>query len=116
MWDHQKLKVYAKALDAAVEPDMICRGIRSRRDLQDQIRRASASVVLNIAEGAGEFSLGEKARFYRIAKRSGAECAAALDLIARTCPGAPSVARADALLNEVVSMLTVMIRNRPERP
>jgi four helix bundle protein len=37
-------------------------------------------VVLNIAEGAGEFSRAEKARFYRMAKRSATECAAALDV------------------------------------
>jgi four helix bundle protein len=32
-----------------------------------------------MAEGAGEFSSKEKARFYRMAKRSATECAACLD-------------------------------------
>ena len=35
---------------------------------------------MNIAEGAGEFSKGEKARFYLMAKRPGTECAAVLDI------------------------------------
>jgi len=35
---------------------------------------------LNIAEGAGEYSLDEKVRFYRMAKRSATECAGILDI------------------------------------
>ncbi|MBW3534903.1 MAG: four helix bundle protein, partial [Gemmatimonadetes bacterium] len=38
--------------------------------LEDQLDRAATSIVLNIAEGAGEFSLPDKQRFYRMAKRS----------------------------------------------
>ena len=36
--------------------------------------------VLNIAEGAGEFSPADKARFYRIARCSATESAACLDI------------------------------------
>ena len=36
-----------------------------------------------LAEGAGEFAPREKARFYRIARRSAVECAAILDVAAR---------------------------------
>ena len=35
------------------------------------------------AEGAGEFSTNEKSRFYRMAKRSGTETAAILDMAKR---------------------------------
>jgi four helix bundle protein len=45
--------------------------------------RASFSVALNIAEGSGEFSPKEKARFYRMALRSATECAAVLDVLVR---------------------------------
>jgi four helix bundle protein len=38
---------------------------------------------LNIAEGAGEFSPSEKARFYRMARRSATECAAILHVCRR---------------------------------
>lgn len=38
---------------------------------------------LKIAEGAGEYAIDEKARFYRIAKRSATECAGVLDVCQR---------------------------------
>jgi four helix bundle protein len=48
--------------------------------LTDQLQRAGTSISLNIAEAAGEFSPNEKSRFYRMAKRSGTETAAILDV------------------------------------
>ena len=54
--------------------------IHVRRPIVDQIRRSSASVVLNIAEGAGEHAIAEKARFYRMAKRSATECASSVEI------------------------------------
>ena len=52
---------------------------RRWRNLIDQLQRAALSILLNIAEGAGEFAPAEKARFYRIAQRSAIECRAALE-------------------------------------
>jgi len=57
--------------------------------LSDQLARASASVVLNLAEGLGRESQRERARFFEIAKASAMECAAVLDLL----PGAPGDAQ-----------------------
>jgi four helix bundle protein len=48
--------------------------------LADQLRRASASVVLNFAEGAGKSSLAEQRRFFNIARGSAYEVAAAIDV------------------------------------
>ena len=59
---------------------------------------------LNIAEGAGETSPKEKARFYRMARRSGTECAAILDICARL-QLVSDLADARELLLRVVSML-----------
>ena len=50
-------------------------------DLCDQLRRAASSIVLNLAEGAGEIRPREKRRFYRMAYRSANECVAVLDLL-----------------------------------
>lgn len=49
--------------------------------LGDQLRRAAASVVLNLAEGYGRTSRIEQARFTAIARGSALECVAILDLL-----------------------------------
>lgn len=80
-FDHEKLDVYQIALEfVAHVGEVLERFPTERHALADQLGRAATSVVLNIAEGAGEFSRAEKARFYRMAKRSATECAAALDV------------------------------------
>ena len=53
---------------------------RGRGYLSDQLERAALSVPLNVAEGAGEYAVDEKVRFYRMAKRSATECAGILDV------------------------------------
>ncbi len=57
------------------------RNVRGAADLRDQLMRASESVVLNIAEGAGRYSSDDKRRFYRMASGSAMECAGALELL-----------------------------------
>ncbi len=47
---------------------------RGKAYLADQLQRAGTSIPLNIADGAGENAINEKARFYRMAKRSATEC------------------------------------------
>src|SRR5262245_7260526 len=80
-FDHEKLDVYQISIKfVALVGEVWERFPPGRHSLADQLGRASTSIVLNIAEGAGEFSRAEKARFYRMAKRSATECAAALDV------------------------------------
>ena len=59
---------------------------------------------------AGEFSKPEKARFYRMARRSATECAAILDVlkVVKLVEGKQAEA-ARAMLVRVVSMLTRMV-------
>jgi four helix bundle protein len=80
-------------------------------NLADQLRRAATSIALNIAEGAGEFSKPAKARFYRFARRSATESAAALDVAVRLelATAAQCEAARDSLVR-IVSMLTNMVR------
>ena len=51
------------------------------RAVRDQLDRASLSVVLNTAEGAGRFAPRDKARFYSIARGSANETVALLDVV-----------------------------------
>lgn len=109
MWEHRNLVAYQKALLAAVALDTIARqAMHLRRDLAWQLQRSSASVALNIAEGADEIAPREKTHFYRIARRSAAECDAVLDLIERTVGGDHPEARAQLL--EVRALINGLIR------
>ena len=64
----------------ALAGDIVSLMPRGNGHLADQLRRAATSVPLNIAEGSGEYAANDKARFYRIARRSATECAALLDV------------------------------------
>ena len=55
-------------------------GLKLPRHLKDQMSRAAASVCLNLAEGAGRTSFGERRQFYGTALASHRECQAVLDL------------------------------------
>lgn len=82
--DHEKLTVYQVAIEFVILADEIIEHLpRGRAYLSDQLQRAALSIALNIAEGAGEYAVDEKARCYRMAKRSATECAGILDVCHR---------------------------------
>ncbi len=115
-FDHEKLEVYQKSIEyVALADDVIEKLPRGRGYLADQLQRASTSVPLNIAEGAGEFAPPEKARFYRIARRSATECAAVMDVCKRLNLIEESIYDSGReLLLQIVSMLTRMVKNISE--
>jgi four helix bundle protein len=79
----------------------------SHGGLRDQLDRASASIALNVAEGAGRSSAPDKARFYAIARGSATECAAILDLLlVRGAIGQAAAQDGRSLLIRIVQMLT----------
>ncbi len=81
-FDHERMDVYARALEFIRLATSIRRKlVPGHASLADQLDRAAVSIALNIAEGAGEFARKEKARFYRIARRSATESAAVLDVV-----------------------------------
>jgi four helix bundle protein len=108
---HERLDVYRAATEYLARSEQIASALPTgRRYLSEQLRRASLSICLNIAEGAGEFAPLDKARFYRMARRSGTECVAILDAC-RTLGlvDATWLAEGRAILHRVVSMLTVLV-------
>jgi len=76
------LHVYQKALELSKEARKITRSFPKDElfGLISQFRRASDSLVLNIAEGAGNSSKKEFARFLDFSIRSGFECIGCLDI------------------------------------
>jgi len=82
--DHERLDVYRLALDFLVFAHKVLETLpRGRGHLSDQLTRASTSIVLNIAEGAGKHSKADKRRYYLSARGSATESAALLDVLSR---------------------------------
>jgi four helix bundle protein len=117
VFDHERLEVYRVAVEYADAADSIAARLkRGNAHIRDQLRRASDSIVNNIAEGAGEFQPAEKARFYRIALRSCTECAATLHTCQRRQLGdLNAIEDARKLLKRVVEMLTRLIQSTARR-
>ena len=104
--DAEKLDCYR----LAVEFQSLAARLVSHRHqavLRDQLDRASVSIVLNIAEGAGRRSGPDKARFYAMARGSATECAAIVDLLwARGLVDSRLRERARSMLVRIVQMLS----------
>jgi four helix bundle protein len=117
-FDHEKLDVFRAAIDFVVLADEVVEHLpRGRAYLADQLQRAATSIPLNIAEGAGEFSKKDKARFYRMALRSGTECAALLQVCGRLkLVDTATASSGRELLIRIVSMLTRMVRTLVSLP
>jgi four helix bundle protein len=115
---HKRLEVYRAAVGFTIEVDKLANDIPpSHRHLRDQLRRAAASICLNIAEGSSEFSRPDKARFYRFARRSASECDAVLDLtISLGLVAHDRVPVLAVRLDRIAGMLTRMIiaQDRPD--
>jgi four helix bundle protein len=114
-FDHERLDVYQRALEVLDLCDEIVEEMPPKRaHLNDQLDRAATSIVLNIAEGAGEFSLDEKRRFYRIARRSATGAGAILQIVLRRQHGpTDKIATARELLDRIVGMLVKLTKPRP---
>jgi four helix bundle protein len=91
-------------------PPLAARIAAADRSLADQLRRAAASIVLNLDEGAGRRGR-DQAHFYRIAFGSARESRTTLDVaVAFGYLGADEIASAWALLDRVAAMLWRLTR------
>ncbi|MBO6933737.1 MAG: four helix bundle protein [Deltaproteobacteria bacterium] len=112
-FNHTKLAVYQHSLDGLELCDRICNELPTgRRNVRDQMDRAATSVVAKIAEGAGEFSPREKARFYRMACRSAVEVAAWLDVCLRRKEADLATAHAALSLYDEITAMLVSLSKR----
>ncbi|WP_372367241.1 four helix bundle protein [Candidatus Uabimicrobium sp. HlEnr_7] len=104
-FDHERLDVYQVALQFLILAHKIVEYLpKGHSHLSNQLQRAALSISLNIAEG-------EKARFYRIARRSATECASIID-ICRCLKLVKQnlLANGRELLLRVVAMLTRLVK------
>jgi four helix bundle protein len=111
-FDHEKWDVYQAALEVVILiSDVVEQLPRGKAYLADQLQRAGTSIPLNIAEGSGEDAINEKARFYRMAKRSATECASIFDVCKKLgLLDNNRYTRGRDLLLRIVAMLTKMGR------
>ncbi len=81
MFDFENLIVYkkGKSFNAAIRE--FIKTNKLDRITSDQLRRASFSIILNLAEGSGRFSKPDRRNFFIIARSSIFECVAILDIL-----------------------------------
>lgn len=110
--DHERMDVYQVALDFVALADRLTESMpKGRSHLSDQLARASTSIVLNLAEGAGKQHRADKRRYYVAARGSATESAALLDVMHRLGLIAHSDQEAGkTALIRIVSMLTKLAR------
>jgi four helix bundle protein len=109
LFDAQRLDVYQAALEFQVLSASLLPG-RGQAALRDQLDRASASIALCIAEGAGRSSRPDKARFYAMARGSATECAAIVDIAMTRALCSVAVGTVSrTLLIRIVQMLTKLV-------
>jgi four helix bundle protein len=73
------------------------------------MRRALNSVVLSLAEGAGRDTLRDKARFFAVARASGYEVMACVDLLQAHGLRPDGLATGRQLLDRVLAMASRLI-------
>ena len=79
-FDFEDFPVYKDAIKFIQEVDEFLESIPQKGNLRiiDQLQRASTSIALNIAEGAGRYHKSDKRNFYVMARGSVYECVACL--------------------------------------
>lgn len=84
----EKLDVWQESLNFSEKCYEICKEFPAfeRNGLSDQLRRASTSIMLNIAEGSGADSDKDFLKFLMIARKSLYETVALLKFIERVYP------------------------------
>ncbi len=80
--NHQRLKCYHLAMSMTkAMPGLIERFPRGYGYLSDQLKRAMASIVLNISEGNARSSYLERKRFFTIARASASEVSTIFEVL-----------------------------------
>lgn len=104
---HEKLDVYRAAIEYVGWAYRYGEGLKGHGNAKDQLLRASQAIPLNIAEGNGKATDGDRRRYFEIARGSALECGAVQDVL-QVCGAmaAEENAQAKALLDRMVAMLT----------
>lgn len=112
MLSYEKLDIYQAAIQFLVVSTGILDELpKGHAGLGDQLRRASMSIPLNIAESSGKPSKADRQRFMSIARGSAMECGAILDVCrVLSLTDEKTTSEGKHLLVRIVSMLTKLCR------
>lgn len=104
---HEKLDVYRAAIEYVAWAFRYCESLKGHRNAKDLLLRASQAIPLNIAEGNGKATDGDRRRYFEIARGSALECGAIQDVL-QVCGALPTEENASrkALLDRIVAMLS----------
>jgi four helix bundle protein len=112
MWDFQKLEVYQKSKDFCKKITVTLKEKSFDRITNDQLRRASFSIMLNIAEGTSRFSNKDRKNFFVVARGSAFECEAIMEYLVDTKEiDQKTFNDNEKRLDEISRMLFGLIRN-----
>jgi four helix bundle protein len=104
---HEKLDVYHAAIEYVGWTYRYCESLKGHRNAKDQLIRASQAIPLNIAEGNGKATDGDRRRYFETARGSALECGAAQDILQVCDALSPEEnTKAKDLLDRIVAMLT----------
>ncbi len=109
-FSHERLDVYRVAIEYSKWAFLKCEKLYGKhRHGRDQLLRAAPSIPLNIAEGNGKVTEGDRRRYFEIARGSALECAATQDVL-EACGAirAEENSEGKELLDRIVAMLTRM--------
>lgn len=117
MFDFQKLEVYHKAKEFCQTIKVILQKKEFDRVTNDQLRRASFSIMLNIAEGCSRFSNKDRKNFMVIARGSAFECVAILEYLTQADEISNQVYQElEFKLDEISRMLFGLIKKLSAEP
>jgi len=112
MFDFEKLQVYTKAKIFNKEVNIFLLSSKLDRSTNGQLRRASFSIMLNIAEGSGRSTNKDKRHFYVISRGSTFEYVAIFDYLKEiTSITQEQFLKFYKLLDELSRMLYGMIKS-----
>ncbi|OGB87867.1 hypothetical protein A3H38_05670 [candidate division WOR-1 bacterium RIFCSPLOWO2_02_FULL_46_20] len=112
-FDFEDFPVYKDAIKFIQEVDSFLESVTQKGNVRiiDQLQRASTSIALNIAEGAGRFHKSDKKNFYVMARGSVYECVACLQIfVAKKLISAEKYEIFYRALNNLAKQLSAMIR------
>jgi four helix bundle protein len=111
-FNHEKLEVYQVSIKLlSLIYQTIEKMPRGGGFLSEQLKRASLSIPLNMAEGNAKYTVKERARFFKIARASANECAAIFDASDALKLIAESICKeAKTLLYRIVCMLSKLMK------